>query len=513
MCVMTTGTRSRTGRTHSARNLSSYFDDSKENGGGSSNLDSDKAMTHGSALKKPNSSSSSSSSSRTMTKKGGEIETRYVKEDRVESVRKEKSLAHRNVASVHQHHRQQVEEKSKSSDGGVFSTIFSPMYHLLNGAEEDAVEETAIVHTTVVKHQESSTKYVEFPSSMSQDDNEDEEDEEDDEQQETNSTSSGDIGSAEGVDLSAYVCDEQLPYHDESAAKAKQSNQQVDRMEEEQVEVVQDQENNMDKYCVSSTNYYSETTEIVEYETEEIQEDDGEMRLTQPYYLDEYDEFDPYWFIALLPPLSMAAKMRPACLPRKTRQSHPVTLVLDLDETLVHCSTDGMEGSDLQFPVMFNGVEFRVSAKIRPFMERFLQEVSKMFEVVVFTASKQVYADTLLDLLDPEHKYIKYRAFRDSCVEVEGNYLKDLTILGRDMSKTIIIDNSPHAYGFQIDNGIPIESWYDDMGDRELAKLLPFLRKCAVADDVRPLLRKQFRQRDLVNRYKKQQQQQKAFLK
>jgi len=103
-----------------------------------------------------------------------------------------------------------------------------------------------------------------------------------------------------------------------------------------------------------------------------------------------------------------------------------------------------------------------------------------------------------LDLLDPEKKFIRHRLFREACVPVQGIYIKDLQVLGRDLNKTVLVDNSPHAYGFQIDNGIPIESWFDDDNDTELLKLVGFLRQLVNVDDVRPIVHEHFKTYQLV---------------
>ena len=91
-----------------------------------------------------------------------------------------------------------------------------------------------------------------------------------------------------------------------------------------------------------------------------------------------------------------------------------------------------------------------------------------------------MYAERLLSILDPDGRLIDHKLYRDSCLNVDGNYLKDLNVLGRDLLKTVLVDNSPHAFGYQLDNGVPIESWFDDRADTELLKLIKFLETIQV---------------------------------
>ncbi|KAI5411105.1 uncharacterized protein LOC127085967 isoform X2 [Lathyrus oleraceus] len=190
--------------------------------------------------------------------------------------------------------------------------------------------------------------------------------------------------------------------------------------------------------------------------------------------------------------VSDESNLLPALVSKETRKTKRVTLVLDLDETLIHSTmTQYDSGADFTIQILLDK-EYTVYVRKRPFLHEFLERVSKMFEIIIFTASKKIYAEKLLDVLDPEKKLFSHRAYRDSCLFQDGTYTKDLTVLGIDLAKVAIVDNSPQVFRLQVNNGIPIESWFDDPSDSALMSLLPFLEKLVDVDDVRPIIAEKF---------------------
>ena len=164
------------------------------------------------------------------------------------------------------------------------------------------------------------------------------------------------------------------------------------------------------------------------------------------------------------------------------------TLVLDLDETLVHSSFIPFEKNDLILNVNFDGVFYNIYVLVRPGAEQFIKEMGKYFEIVTFTASIESYASPLLDLLDKEN-HVQYRLYRDHCNFVNGVFIKDLKRLNRSLKDIIILDNSPMAYAFDVDNGLPILSWFDNRDDKELIRVQQILKFLSYVDDVRKYIK------------------------
>ncbi|KAK7201144.1 nuclear lim interactor-interacting factor-like protein [Novymonas esmeraldas] len=186
------------------------------------------------------------------------------------------------------------------------------------------------------------------------------------------------------------------------------------------------------------------------------------------------------------PCLVQEVAVKPLLPPLPLSSVPKVTLVLDVDETLVHStfqpSPDVVYDKVLLVPS--EGKTYTVSVKYRPYLEDFLRFVSRRFEVVIFTASMRAYCDKLMDEVDPQGILGNLRLFREHCTLCDRSYVKDLHRLGRDLRRVAIVDNSPAAYSFQQRNAIPIKTWISDPKDRELFSLLPLLDSLATCESV-----------------------------
>ncbi|XP_032258240.1 carboxy-terminal domain RNA polymerase II polypeptide A small phosphatase 1 isoform X2 [Phoca vitulina] len=137
----------------------------------------------------------------------------------------------------------------------------------------------------------------------------------------------------------------------------------------------------------------------------------------------------------------------------KAQDVDKICVVIDLDETLVHSSFKPVNNADFIIPVEIDGVVHQVYVLKRPHVDEFLQRMGELFECVLFTASLAKYADPVADLLDKWGAF-RARLFRESCVFHRGNYVKDLSRLGRDLRRVLILDNSPASYVFHPDNAV-----------------------------------------------------------
>lgn len=206
-------------------------------------------------------------------------------------------------------------------------------------------------------------------------------------------------------------------------------------------------------------------------------------------------------------------RVKPGILPPMLPQDEgKITVVLDMDETLLHSEFEGKKHNALRQPEQrqkaTRPADFKIQISVdgtsretvkvykRPGLDEFLLELAKEFEVVVFTAAAPCYAKPVLDKMD-RHHCIQHRLYRDSTVTHKGQpFVKDISLLGRNMKRVVLVDNNAFAMLASPDNAIPIMPFYDSALDCELVKLLRLLRVMKHLEDIRPKLISTFKYKE-----------------
>ena len=168
----------------------------------------------------------------------------------------------------------------------------------------------------------------------------------------------------------------------------------------------------------------------------------------------------------------------------KNNSQKTLTLVLDLDETLMSF-------------VYINNEKKEGILRLRPFLYNFLNLVKEYYEIIIFTAATQTYADPILDIIEEKKgKYFNYRLYREHCSIVNNVIVKDISLIGRNIKHIIIVDNMQQNFKLQKNNGILISSfWGDDINDKALLHLgrilvtiatnmIDFNYNCDVKDEI-----------------------------
>lgn len=180
-------------------------------------------------------------------------------------------------------------------------------------------------------------------------------------------------------------------------------------------------------------------------------------------------------------------------------------LILDLDETLIHADLD-MEFNEHDYILNFDyeGDSIHVPILLRPGLFQFLENISELFEVFVFTASKREYADAVLNYIDPHREIFKKRLYRENCINISNKiFIKDLRIFNNcKLENVVIVDNSLYSFANQLSNGVLINSFYNDKEDKELISLFNYLsHHVSNSSDIRSINEKIFNFNFILEEY------------
>ena len=169
----------------------------------------------------------------------------------------------------------------------------------------------------------------------------------------------------------------------------------------------------------------------------------------------------------------------------KINPIYKYSLVLDLDETLIYLKRDSNEKSKRKVIIL------------RPFLHEFLSKMKKIYELILFSYEIQEYVDPIVDLIEKKEKYFEHRLYKQHTKFNGKYYIKDLSRLGRDIRRILIIDNISQNFKLQKNNGICIKPFYGDVvSDRNTLKFLSIILEkirydADESNDIRDSLRKE----------------------
>ena len=141
--------------------------------------------------------------------------------------------------------------------------------------------------------------------------------------------------------------------------------------------------------------------------------------------------------------------------------------MLDLDETLVYFQKD--------IYLYNNNYASNINPTLilRPGLFEFLNKMKPLYELVLFSFGTKDYVDYILSIIEKNGKIFEYVLYRQHATYEKGDYVKNLSLLGRDLKRIIIVDDIPHVFKLQKNNGLCIKAFYGDViSDRNTLKLL-----------------------------------------
>ncbi|KAL7716433.1 Mitochondrial import inner membrane translocase subunit TIM50 [Entamoeba marina] len=181
---------------------------------------------------------------------------------------------------------------------------------------------------------------------------------------------------------------------------------------------------------------------------------------------------------------SVVAKSKSFLLPQLS--DNKTTVVLDLDETLIHTHLQPFNVSSDHFTITIDGNDYLVS--IRPHVRYFLKSLSKKYEVVLFTAGTERYANQIIEELERDENFFTHKLYQNSCKNKFGHLLKNASKLGRDLKKVVCVDDNHYAWK-STENLITCKRYNGGDEDSELIQILQKIEEITKGDDIRTRIR------------------------